>query len=115
MTTSTQKRDELAGTKVNGTNTTTNINDFYANGTTTTHKDTVYTQRSSMKLSEILDLPIALLSVPIVAFMAILTGPFRARKQKLNPQQTIARSLLLHVGYSIFRRVISRMSPLQIQ
>lgn len=112
MTTSTQKRDELARTKVNGT--TTNINDFYANGTTS-HKDTVYAQRSSMTLSEILDLPIALLSVPIVAFMAILTGPFRARKQKLNPEQTIAKSLLLHVGYSIFRRVVSRMSPLQIQ
>lgn len=75
----------------------------------------VYRQRSSMTLSEILDLPLALLSVPFVAFFAILTGPFRARKQKLNPKQTIARSMLLHVGYSIFRRVVARFSPLQVQ
>ncbi|KUL89010.1 hypothetical protein ZTR_06066 [Talaromyces verruculosus] len=68
-----------------------------------------------MTLSEKLDLPLALLSVPFVAIFAILTGPFRARKQKLNPKQTIARSMLLHVGYSIFRRVVARFSPLQIQ
>ncbi|KAH8703597.1 putative flavin-binding monooxygenase [Talaromyces proteolyticus] len=70
---------------------------------------------SRMSIGEILDLPIALLSLPIVGFLALLTGPFRARKQKLNPQQTVARTLLLHVGYSILRRVVSRFSPLQIQ
>lgn len=68
-----------------------------------------------MTLSEKFDLPLALLSVPFVAIFAILTGPFRTRKQKLNPKQTIARSMLLHVGYSIFRRVVARFSPLQIQ
>lgn len=78
-------------------------------------KKPVYRQRSSMTLSERLDLPLALLSLPFVAIFAILTGPFRARKQKLNPKQTIARTMLLHVGYSIFRRTVSRFSPLQAQ
>ncbi|OKL61993.1 hypothetical protein UA08_02543 [Talaromyces atroroseus] len=67
-------------------------------------KKSPYSQRSSMTLSEILDLPIALFSLPIVGFLALLTGPFRARKQKFNPKQSIAASLLLHVGYAVLRR-----------
>lgn len=86
----------------------------HQNGTAEKNKP-VYRQRSSMTLTEKLDLPIALLSVPFVVIFAILTGPLRARKQKLNPKQTIARSMLLHVGYSVFRRVVARFSPLQIQ
>jgi hypothetical protein len=74
-----------------------------------------FTKRSHMTFFEILDLPIALLSVPIVGFLALLAGPFRARKQRLNPEQGVARTLLLHVGYSILRRVVSRFSPMQIQ
>lgn len=74
-----------------------------------------FTKRSHLTLFEILDLPIALLSVPIVGFLALLAGPFRARKQRLNPEQGVARTLLLHVGYSILRRVVARFSPMQIQ
>lgn len=74
-----------------------------------------FTKRSHLTLLELLDLPIALLSVPLIGFLALLSGPFRARKQRLNPQQGIARTLMLHVGYSILRRVVSRFSPMQIQ
>ncbi|CRG91329.1 DNA-directed RNA polymerase subunit beta'' [Talaromyces islandicus] len=74
-----------------------------------------FTKRSHLTLYEIIDLPIALLSVPIVGFLALLTGPFRERKRRRNPEQGIARTLLLHVGYSILRRVVSRFSPMQIQ
>lgn len=74
-----------------------------------------FTKRAHLTFYEIIDLPIALLSIPIVGFLALLTGPFRARKQKRNPQQGVARTLLLHVGYSILRRVVSRFSPMQIQ
>lgn len=72
-------------------------------------------QRTSISLYELLDLPFALLTVPIVAFLALLSGPFRARKQKLNPNQTIAKTLLLHVGYAILRTVVTRLTPSQIQ
>lgn len=104
--TATQKKDKSTHDELNILN--------YQNGTAEKNKQ-VYRQRSSMTLYERLDLPLALLSVPFVAIFAILTGPFRARKQKLNPKQTIARSMLLHVGYSIFRRVVGRFSPLQVQ
>jgi hypothetical protein len=86
----------------------------HINATTAGHKK-VYTKRSNMTVSEKLDLPLALFSIPIVGFLALLTGSFRARKQKFNPKQPIARSLLLHVGYAILRRFVSRFSPLQIQ
>lgn len=104
--TSTKQTDKPTHDELNSLN--------HQNGTAEKNRP-VYKQRSSMTLSERLDLPLALLSVPFVAIFAILTGPFRARKQKLNPKQTIARSMLLHVGYSIFRRCVARLSPLQIQ
>lgn len=85
------------------------------NSNATASNKKLYTQRSSLTLAEKLDLPIALLSLPIAGFLALLTGPFRARKQRLNPKQSIAKNLLLHVGYAVLRRFVARFSPLQAQ
>lgn len=72
-------------------------------------------QMTSMSLYELLDLPFALLSIPVVGFLALLSGPMRARKQRLNPNQTIAKTLFLHIGYAILRRIVTRLTPSQIQ
>ncbi|KAK2807028.1 hypothetical protein FQN50_005602 [Emmonsiellopsis sp. PD_5] len=58
-------------------------------------------------LWERLDMIPGLLSVVLSGILALLTGFRRSHKQ--------AHSLLLHVGYAVFRKATARLSPLQLQ
>ncbi|KAJ6024864.1 hypothetical protein N7540_005661 [Penicillium herquei] len=63
--------------------------------------------KGKLTLYEKLDILPALASVVFAAFYALLTGWWRTERQ--------AKSLLLHVGYAILRKLTSRLSPLQLQ
>lgn len=56
---------------------------------------------------EKLDLFPALASIWWTVFYALLTGLWRSEKQ--------AKSLFLHVGYAVMRRLTKRLSPKQLQ
>jgi hypothetical protein len=72
-------------------------------------------KQHNMSFGEGLDLVPALLSIGTTAILALLTGPSRARKQRKNPKQGVAKTLLLHVGYAILRKATIRLSMLQLQ
>ena len=61
---------------------------------------------AKLSLAEILDFIPALVSISIVAVYSVFTGLRRSQKQ--------AKTLLLHVGYAVFRKVTSRLSPSQM-
>lgn len=61
----------------------------------------------TLSLKEKLDFIPALASIVLAAFYSILTGLWRTEKQ--------AQSFFLHIGYAIFRKATSRLSPLQMQ
>lgn len=63
--------------------------------------------RVKLTLQEKLDFLPALGSVVLTLFYALLTGLWRTERQ--------AKTLFLHVGYAIFRKVTARLSPLQVQ
>lgn len=64
---------------------------------------------SSLKLTlqQKLDFLPALASIGLAAFYAILTGLWRTERE--------AKTLFLHVGYAIFRKVTARLTPSQMQ
>jgi hypothetical protein len=62
---------------------------------------------AKLTLQEKLDFLPALGSIVIVGLYAFLTGLRRSERQ--------AKSLLLHVGYAIFRKATARLSPSQLQ
>lgn len=64
---------------------------------------------SSLKLTlqQKLDFLPALASIGLAAFYAILTGLWRTERE--------AKTLFLHVGYAIFRKVTARLTPTQMQ
>lgn len=68
-----------------------------------------------ISLAEVVDLIPGLLSITATAIFALVTGPFRHRKQRKNPKQGVARTLLLHVGYAALRKVTLRLTLLQLQ
>ncbi|PGH16525.1 hypothetical protein AJ79_01630 [Helicocarpus griseus UAMH5409] len=65
------------------------------------------TTLKKLTLGEKLDLIPALCSIALSALRALLTGLWRNEKQ--------AKTLLLHVGYAIFRKATARLSALQLQ
>ncbi|CAL5869952.1 uncharacterized protein PFLUO_LOCUS4185 [Penicillium psychrofluorescens] len=67
----------------------------------------LFNPQVKLSLAEKLDLLPALVSVSLAAFYALLTGIWRSERQ--------AKTLFLHFGYAIFRKVTARMSPSQIQ
>ncbi|KAJ5112022.1 hypothetical protein N7532_000067 [Penicillium argentinense] len=60
-----------------------------------------------LTLQQKLDFLPALASIGLAAFYAILTGLWRTERE--------AKTLFLHVGYAIFRKVTARLSPSQMQ
>lgn len=60
-----------------------------------------------LSLKEKLDFIPALTSICLAAIYSVLTGLWRTERQ--------AKSFFLHVGYAIFRKATSRLSPLQMQ
>ncbi|KAL1963474.1 hypothetical protein VTN77DRAFT_8375 [Rasamsonia byssochlamydoides] len=71
--------------------------------------------QKKVSITEALDLVPALLSISAAGILALVTGPFRHRKQRKNPKQRVARTLLLHVGYAILRKATLRLTMLQLQ
>lgn len=63
--------------------------------------------RVKLSWTEKLDILPGLVSVVLAVFYALLTGLWRSERQ--------ANSLLLHVGYALFRTVTARLSPAQFQ
>jgi len=60
-----------------------------------------------LTLQQKLDFLPALASISIAAFFSILTGLWRTERQ--------AKTLFLHVGYAVFRKVTARLTPAQMQ
>lgn len=65
------------------------------------------TQSLTLTLKEKLDLLPGVASICLAAFYSVLTGLWRTEKQ--------AASFFLHIGYAIFRKATTRLSPLQMQ
>ncbi|KAL1985326.1 hypothetical protein VTN96DRAFT_8004 [Rasamsonia emersonii] len=68
-----------------------------------------------ISLAEVIDIIPGLLSITATGIFALVTGPFRHRKQRKNPKQGVARTLLLHVGYAVLRKATLRLTLLQLQ
>jgi len=67
----------------------------------------LFNPQVKLSLAEKLDFLPALASVTLAAFYALLTGLWRSERQP--------KTLFLHLGYAILRKVTARMSPSQIQ
>lgn len=71
------------------------------------HISDATTAALKLSLKEKLDFIPALTTVVLTAIYSVLTGLWRSERQ--------AKSLFLHVGYAVFRKATSRLSPLQMQ
>ncbi|KAJ5162525.1 hypothetical protein N7492_007917 [Penicillium capsulatum] len=63
--------------------------------------------RVKLSLAEKLDIIPGVVSIVLAVFYALLTGLWRSERQ--------ANSLLLHVGYAVFRKATARLTPAQFQ